>query len=222
MLTAGKPLEAESFLREALRKDPYKVNAIRPLTQVLWEQGKEQEALARMREVRRLAPSDFQSRSFLTSYYCERGEFAEAEPFLREALDLKPDDPELNRIRLQFLHAYGDQLMENGRHADAIRYYREGIERNPNLLVLYRNMALAFANIENWDAAIENMTQYIEERPEDLGSWVALGDMHWSAGNFEYARKRWRTAKMLARGTGNPPDLLKELNERLGRAIPAE
>jgi tetratricopeptide (TPR) repeat protein len=209
--------EAERFLRQALKADPYKANAIRPLAQVLWDQGKEDEAVKNLRELRRLAPSDLRSRSFLASYYCERGEFAEGEPFLREALDLNPGDAELTRIMLQFLHAYGDELAEDGRHGEAVAYYREGLALDPEMVVLYRNLALASANIEDWTAAVSNMTRYLDERPEDLAMRVSLGDMQWANGDFAKARKQWTTARMLARGAGNPPDLLEVLEERLSR-----
>ena len=74
--------------------------------------------------------------------------------------------------------------------------------------------------MENWNAAAENLAIYLDKRPGDIGSWLLLGDVLWSAGEFSKARRHWRKAKSLARYASNADGLIGAIEERLQQPVP--
>ena len=219
LLREGEAKQAEGHLRAALQIDPHRPRAIRHLGEALWKQGRESEALEQFRELRRLSPVDVYSRSFLARHLAGQGEFAQAEVLIREALELRPEEPELRRLMLEFLQKYGSKLAQEGRFVEAAGYFREALQINPDWTDLRRDLALIYANAEDWEAAEENLTIYLDRRPGDIATWLLYGDFCWSGENHLRARRYWRKAQSMAR-RARRADLLSALEDRLNRPIP--
>ena len=219
LLREGEAKQAEGHLRAALQIDPHRPRAIRHLGEALWEQGRKSEALEQFRELRRLSPVDVHARTFLARHHAGQGDFAQAEILLREARALRPEEPQLRRLMLEFLQKYGSKLAQEGHFAEAARYFREALEINPDWTDLRRDLALIYANAEDWDAAEESLTVYLDRRPGDIAAWLLYGDLCWSGENHLRARRYWRKAQSMAR-RARRADLLSGLEARLNRPIP--
>ena len=209
--------EAERHLRLSLRKDPQKTNTIKFLADTLLKQGREEEAMDQYEELRRLAPLNIPSRITLARYYLERGEFEKAEAPIREARELEPEDPDFRRVALEFLVEYGNRKAQEGRFVEAVEHYREALAVDPGRIDLFRSMALIHANLQDWDAAAENFRTYLDKRPDDVKTWIFLGDVFWSAKDLSEARVWWRHAKQLAGNQNGADDLLAIIDARLGQ-----
>ena len=120
---------------------------------------------------------------------------------------------------LEFLQKYGSKLAQEGHFAEAARYFREALEINPDWTDLRRDLALIYANAEDWDAAEESLTVYLDRRPGDIAAWLLYGDLCWSGENHLRARRYWRKAQSMAR-RARRADLLSGLEARLNRPIP--
>ena len=165
-------------------------------------------------------PSDIYSRSTLAEYYFTRGELEKAEAFVREARSLRPHDPHLKRVMLDFLKTYGDQLAQKGKFTDAIQYYREALALNPDWVELYHNLALVYANMENWKEAQVVLNTHLARRSQDAETRRVLGDIFWAAGDFSEARVHWRKARKVARNMRYPTGLVDALDARLQQPEP--
>ena len=220
LLLKGDLSQAESHLLSALREDPYRPEAIGHLAQTLLNLGREPEAIEKFEVLRRLSPSNVYSRSFLARVYLQNGDFQKAEAPIREARALKPKDTEMRRVMLGFLKEYGNQMAQKEQFAEAAGYYQEALDINPDWVDLHRDLALVYASMENWNAAAENLAIYLNKRPGDIGSWLLLGDVLWSAGEFSKARRHWRKAKSLARYASNADGLMGAIEERLQQPVP--
>ena len=220
LLLQGEKVEAVGHFHTALQLDPSRVKAIKGLAQALWDQGLMGEAIDQLLELRRLSPSDIYSRSTLAEYYFARGELEKAEAFVREAWSLRPHDPHLKRAMLDFLKTYGDQLAQQEEFSDAIQYCREALALNPDWAELYHNLALVYANMENWKEAQGVLNTHLARRPQDAESRLVLGDIFWAAGDFSEARVHWRKARKLARNMRYPAGLVDALEARLQQPEP--
>ena len=220
LLLEGDLSQAESHLLAALDEDPFRPEAIGHLAQVLWNQNRKSEAIEQFESLRRLSPSNVYSRSFLAKVYLQNGEFEKAEAPIREARALRPQDTDLRRAMLGFLRERGNQMAQKEQYAEAADYYQEALDINPDWVDLHRDLALVYASMENWNAAAGNLSTYLDKRPGDIGSWLLLGDVLWSAGEFSKARRHWRKAKSLARYAGNADSLIAAIEERLKQAEP--
>jgi tetratricopeptide (TPR) repeat protein len=209
--------QAERHLRISLREDPYQPKAIKSMANLLLKQGQEQDAMENFEEVRRLAPLDVYSRITLARFYTEKGDIDKAEAAFRELIELEPENPDLQKFMLDLLIEIGNRKAEAGRLATAVDYFREALALDPNRIEVNRSLALIHANLQEWDAAAENLKTYLDKRPDDAKTWVILGDVYWSARNLSEARARWRRAQRLAQNQNGAEELLDDINARLAQ-----
>ena len=220
LLQADSPAQAERHLNIALNRDPNQPNAIKSLANLRLKQGLEREAMEKFEEVRKLAPSDVSSRVTLARHYVKRGAFDKAEAPIREAQELEPEDTELRKLTVDILAANGNRKAAAGQLPDAVASLREAVLLDPSRLDLIRSIALIHANLQEWDAAAENLKTFLNKHSGDVKTWVVLGDVYWSAGNPAEARARWRHAQRLAENQNGAEELFAVIKARLGQRDP--
>ena len=220
LIERGEREKAERHLRKALFEDPASLPALLNLARALWEQGRESEAMDYFEEVRRLAPLNFRSRAFLAQYYLGKGEPERAETPLREAMDLEPENAELRQMLQVCLLESGNRKAEEGDYAGAVAYYKEALAGNPGAVELYRNLGVAYAEMEDYESAAESLKSYTEERPEDVNAWLMLGDIAWEEGEHARARDYWRKVIIVARRLNNSDRIIEAAEGRLRRMEP--
>ena len=220
LIERGEREKAERHLRKALFEDPASLPALLNLARALWEQGRESEAMDYFEEVRRLAPLNFRSRAFLAQYYLGKGEPERAETPLREAMDLEPENAELRQMLQVCLLESGNRKAEERDYAGAVAYYKEALAGNPGAVELYRNLGVAYAEMEDYESAAESLKSYTEERPEDVNAWLMLGDIAWEEGEHARARDYWRKVIIVARRLNNSDRIIEAAEGRLRRMEP--
>ena len=220
LIEQGKRAEANVHLRKALQEDPSHLPALRNLARTLWEAGRESEAMEFFLEVRRLSPLDFHARAFLAQHYLGNEDPERAEAPLREAIDLEPDNAELREMLLTFLLQSGNRKAREGNYPGAVVDYREALAGDPSNVGLHLNLALAYVEMEDYEAANESLEIYTGERPEDVNGWIVLGDMAWEERLHAKAQDYWQKALIVARGMRNSDPIIAAVEERLRQNIP--
>jgi tetratricopeptide (TPR) repeat protein len=194
----GEREMAKTQWRKASDADPSYVPAIQNLAKALFEEEQNREAIGLFEKVREHSRLDFPSRAILGQYYVENDESDKAIQPLREALELQPGDPNLTDILTAALQNFGNRLAETGSHTEAVAAYKEALNLDPEVVELYGYIALVYSRMNNWSAASENYTQYLEHRPGDLAARLNYGDSLWQNDDFSDARNQWKLAQQFA------------------------
>jgi len=121
------------------------------------------------------------------------------------------------------------QLAEELRRAhefeESVATCRAGLEIHPEYLSARVTLGRALVELNQLDAAQDELARVLKSAPENLAAIRGLGDIHYRRGDLQAALAQYRTALALAR---NDPDL-EEIVERLAKdvepqkpAIPAD
>ncbi|HKQ26467.1 MAG TPA: tetratricopeptide repeat protein [Burkholderiales bacterium] len=123
-LQDGRVSTAEKSFREALKEDPMHVGARQALLGLLLDGGRNDEAEQLLRHALELNPRQPRHAMVLARLEVERGEIGGAINTLVGALPYVRSDPEY----FAFLAAL---LQRDGRHRDAVNYYRTALQSSP-------------------------------------------------------------------------------------------
>lgn len=127
--------------------------------------------------------------------YWLSGETEKLESFLRMQVRLN-DDARSWRL-------LGNVLLELGKFDEAREAYKTVLERDASELDMLKVLALLERGVGDLDRSIGHLRAYVEERPEDVGALLQLGDLLRDAGRREDARAMYADAQFV----GNRPVL---------------
>lgn len=173
------------------------------------------------------------SLSHLAGLLQDRSRFAEVEALIRRALEIRtnilaPDDPAI----AESLHSLGNALSNRGRFEDALALYEEAYERrrhlgerSPDSIKSLTAIGLAYANLDDLDAAEACFRSAVASSIEVLGAahrdtagrYIGLGKILQGQGRLDEAEHYLREGLALYRSTlGDRHDNVAWAAHRLG------
>jgi len=99
----------------------------------------------------------------LAIYYREQGDNEKEIDELRKSIAVEKTSRRLNQLAAA--------LCETGLYEEGIKYFRAGIQQDPNYYVLYRNLAIAYVRMGKNKEAAEELELYLKHNPRAKDFW---------------------------------------------------
>ena len=177
--------EAERLYREAIAKEPDRVDLILHLSDVLAVQGKRLDAAQTLAKAADLRPDDSELQLHASEAYGAADRPAEAARYNDRALALRPNEQSLLQRRADLAIWLGD----NARAAETLKRLSE---TNPNDLKLQRDLAKVLGWQGRWDEAAKVLAGYAAEHPEERDALLDLARVQSAAGDTDAAQASLR------------------------------
>lgn len=160
-LARGNLDAAEAAMRRALSHDAGNVDARIGLAEIAGRRGNNDEARRWLEEIRMDDARAAASRLLLARLYLSGGETAKASKVLAEALATAPNRPDL-------LIAAGALQQDFGHHEQALGYYRQAVELDPEQAPHWLHLARAQAALNYLPAARESSERALKLAPASV------------------------------------------------------
>lgn len=99
---------------------------------------------------------------------------------------------------ISVLLAKGDDALNSNRLNEALRYYAEAQQKDPNNSVVNRKLAKTYHQMKDFVSAQRNYEIYLKSNPEDVETIVALGETYKHQGWYKKALDTFEKASKLA------------------------
>jgi O-antigen biosynthesis protein len=168
--------------QEAIKISPKLAEAYKIWGNALQKQGKISDAMGYYAQALTLQPNSPEIYANLGSIYAQKKKWQEALEYYQRAVALKPDfagvyrnlakvwtqlgnsekaseannkaiELEPSKATPQELAEIGERLVARQRPEDALNYYRQALQRQPNSLELYRSLAGVLEQLQRWQDA---------------------------------------------------------------------
>jgi predicted Zn-dependent protease len=182
--------EAERIYREALRREPDRVDLLLRLADVLGSQGKREQAAETMATAADRRPGDGLLQLRASEAFGAADKLSEAVRYNDRALALRPNDPAVQRRRADLLVWAG-----NYRQAEAV--LRALLQASPNDLTLKRDLGRVLGWRGEYDDAAELLSEYLTRFPRDTDTLLDYARVQAARGDAEAATellRRFRAA----------------------------
>ena len=204
-LQTGHAQQAIPQLREAIRIDPARTDAVDALVRILQDQsqsavdtGELGSALAMLNEARGYAPANADLQSAFGTLALRMSLQQDAVEALQKALQLRPNDPVA-------LYNLGRAFMGLSKFEDARQQFAEYIEIRPGDPSGHCALGMTLAALEHSPEAKAEFERSIELAPAQTESYYRLGLLELQSREFDAASKNLRQA--LDREPANAPVL---------------
>jgi len=101
--------------------------------------------------------------------------------------------------------AKGDTALNENRFEEALKYYQEANNLNPDENKIYRKLAKAQFNLKDYASAEKNFETYLSKAQDDYDCWIELGETQRRAGLYKKALNSFERAIAI-----NPADDLAQ------------
>ncbi|MBQ8887772.1 MAG: tetratricopeptide repeat protein [Candidatus Gastranaerophilales bacterium] len=91
----------------------------------------------------------------------------------------------------------GDDALNNNKFDEALKYYQEANQKNPDELQTYRKLGKTYFNLKDYATAEKNFETYLASKPEDIDTWVELGESQRQHGLYQKALASFQKAQSL-------------------------
>jgi len=227
--------------RRGLEIEPENVELLNAMGFSLFQQGKSAEAVVAFEKALEVDPKHWKAHNNMALASIDIGELEMAEAHYRESLAIKPQPAIYNDLgfvleRLgmpeQAAHEYrkalkldpesasarynlGASLVRSGEFAEAERYLRAALEKNPNTQT-YTALGIALWQQGRLDEATANLRAAIEADPNNAAPYDALGTILVQQGKLDQAASVYR-ALVRNRPSAAAHKELAQVFTRLGR-----
>ncbi|MBD3257621.1 tetratricopeptide repeat protein, partial [candidate division GN15 bacterium] len=150
--------EAEQCYRQVLQINPDDREASTRLAEVLERQGNTREAASWVKKAGATDTEDNQSRIDTAASLFALGQYQEAADAYRSLADENKTSELLNDL--------GNCCFKLGEYDQAVHYYQEAIDIQPVAAAAYRNLGVAYLQVQKPEAAVEALLQYVAVDPE--------------------------------------------------------
>jgi predicted Zn-dependent protease len=182
--------EAERLYREALAKEPDRIDLLLHLVDVLAVQGKRLESAQTLARAADLRPDDSELQLHASEAFGAADRPADAARYNDRALALRPDEQNLLRRRVDLAIWLGD----NARAAETLKRLSAA---NPDDLKLRRDLAKVLGWQGHWDEAAKVLAEYAGGHPDERDALLDLARVQSAAGDSDAAQeslRRYRAA----------------------------
>ena len=105
--------------------------------------------------------------------------------------------PKFCAVDVSELILKGDNALNNNKPEEAIVAYKEAKQKNPNELATYRKLGKTYFNLKDYRASEQYYQTYLSQRPEDVDTWIDLGETQRRNGQYQKALKSFEKAQSL-------------------------
>jgi Tfp pilus assembly protein PilF len=205
--SAGDRLtEAESTLREYLKRDPANAAAHLQLGHLLAKSGKTDAALDEYEIGLKASPQDKQLSREVASLYSAAKRFDEAAVRYKDLVQADPKDATLR-------HEYGVVLLHQHKYAEAQEQLLAALDRDRKLVDAYGDLALAASENKNYPLTIGVLDARAKLAPETPGTYFLRATAYDNLKAFEKASENYH--QFLAVSNGQFPDNEWQARHRL-------
>ncbi len=88
----------------------------------------------------------------------------------------------------------GDSALNENKFDEALKYYQEANQKNPNENKVYRKMAKAQFNLKDYNSALKNYEIYLKNAPDDADCWIEFGETQRNSGFYQKAVESFKKA----------------------------
>jgi tetratricopeptide (TPR) repeat protein len=110
-----------------------------------------------------------------------------------------------------------EEYRRAGRHAEAVRCCRDGLERHPGYLSARLILGRALAEMGSLDEATVELERVLQSAPDNLSATRDLAEIHLRQGHLEQALDYYERAVDLFRHDAELEGKVRELSRRLGK-----
>lgn len=174
LLMEGRQDEALAAAERTVTANPYSSDAWAIRAMALDWNGRPGEAIASALHALELNPDNARAMAFLAEAYLDSGQPERALDIVNEALELGPDSFEAYRVR--GLIAQNTQFDLEAARVD----YQRAYDIAPHLPYLAIDLATIDYALEDRDAAIETLSEVIEQNPGNVSALYLIGSYYYS------------------------------------------
>jgi len=150
-------------------------------------------------------------REFLKRYIDEKKSLKEIAKELGEDIEKKTEMPDEVREKISFARKY----FKRGQYTMAIGEYETALENNPEVAILYINLAEVQKKMGEFDNAIGSYLKYLDVKPDDINVHFELGLLYKIKGDRNMAVKYFSRCKELEPDSSLARRSQKHINELL-------
>jgi predicted Zn-dependent protease len=207
--------EAERLYREALAKEPDRVELLLHLVDVLAVQGKRLDAAQILERAANLRPSDAELQLHASEAYGLADRPVDAARYNDRALALHPDDRAL-------LERRADLAIWLGANALAAETLKTLSEANPDDLKFRRDLAKVLGWQGHWDEATRVLSEYVADHGNNKDALIDLARIQSAAGDTDAAQESLKRYVAAGGSEDNYRDELAKLTSDINAPIRAE
>jgi GT2 family glycosyltransferase/tetratricopeptide (TPR) repeat protein/glycosyltransferase involved in cell wall biosynthesis/SAM-dependent methyltransferase len=205
---------AALYYRQAIERQPWMSEVWSHLGQALQEQGDYAAAETAHRQGLRLDQANAEAQLRLAELLAQMSRWDEAAGAFLRAQQLAPDASEAatGLVKLKTpLTELGDKAADQGKWAEAIRYYRPLLDRDPHSAPLWLRLATALAGQDDHAGAEEACRRALALDPSAAGVHLQLGRLLELQGRQSAAIDAYAAAVRLASDNVDARTALREL-----------
>lgn len=159
---AGRPDEAITVFRQALKANPDDAEMQLGLVEALLANDQQQAAFSELNKLLKKHPKDVAALSRMAELYGLSGDWPSAEMVMRHALEIEPDDPDVRRLMAHVLDERGSQFNQREQYDQACAMYEQALKYAPDDYNLYFNLARVEFNRRKLEAARQHLEHALE------------------------------------------------------------
>ena len=150
---AGRPDEAITIFRQALKSNPGDADMQFDLVSALLSNGQEQAAYSELHRLLKKHPQHVEAMLMLAEVQTRRGEGYAAEMTMRQAIQVEPDNDRVRRRMADVILASADNLARSRNNVAARDLYEQALKYVPDDYNVVLNLARAEFNLRHADKA---------------------------------------------------------------------
>lgn len=90
--------------------------------------------------------------------------------------------------------ANGDKALNENRINDALNFYNQALQKNPDETVLYRKLGKTYFKMKDYVSAENSFKTYLTSNSEDTDGWIELGEVQRQRGYYSSAIESFKKA----------------------------
>ena len=185
--TQGQWVEAAAAYERAVTRSPRRARYRRQLADALLNAGQLHRALEVLRELVRVRPSDAGGWYLLSDLELELNNYDEAETAAQRLVALEPDGLRGAYVLSRVLGAQREYQGMVDALEPAVRRARERDVAPTQVASLLQRLSVAHAQLGDYDAAIDTLTEALDLTPSNLRLQAQLAQVYLDAGRLDEA-----------------------------------
>jgi len=187
----GKVSEAESILKEIVRAQPDRTDALYLLAEISYGSGNYNAAVRYISEAIQYDPGNAEAYSNLGFILQGKGRLDDAVKCYQKAIEL---DPNLLQVYMNL----GNTFKEKGLFDDAVLYFQKALQICPDLPDAYSNIGITLLKTKQPDKAVGFCQKAVQLAPHDVNMYYNLGIALQENGQLDEAVTCYEKASQLA------------------------
>jgi len=159
---AGRPDEAITIFKQALKANPDDADMQFDLVSALLSNGQEQAAYSELQRLLQKHPHHVEAMLMLVELQTRRGQWYAAEMTMRQAIEAEPDNDRVRRRMADVLKERAGNLMNSRNNAAARDLYEQALKYVPDDYNLVLDLARTEFNLRHVDKAREHIERALE------------------------------------------------------------